>query len=123
MPRPPVEYIKETQEEDERVRLTMNGVDLPGFDSTPSDSRKGSPIPYGAVPALASPTSSDFNGSINGKPLAGAAKDIKPSASYGSAFPDPLLCQLNPLVNELGLFSSIRFRGLFFVCSLFLLIC
>jgi hypothetical protein len=62
MPRPPVEYIKETQEEDARVsRLNMNGaIAMPEFDPTPSHSRRGTPVPYGAT--------SDLNGGgINGK--------------------------------------------------------
>jgi hypothetical protein len=81
MPRPPVEYIKETQEEDARVsRLNMNGVD---FEFTPSDSRKGSPIPHGTTSASAS---SDPNGGVNVKSQTGAAMDIKPSTSFGGTF-------------------------------------
>lgn len=46
MPRPPVEYIKETQEEDARVSRLNDGGG-PVFDSTPSSSRRGTPKPQG----------------------------------------------------------------------------
>ena len=46
MPRPPVEYIKETQEEDERVSR-LNDAAAPVFDLTPSSSRRGTPKPQG----------------------------------------------------------------------------
>ena len=72
MPRPPVEYIKETQEEDARVsRMNINGEEVPGFDLSPNNSRKGTPIPH-------------VTSELNGKPQAGTALDIKPSASFGA---------------------------------------
>jgi hypothetical protein len=46
MPRPPVEYIKETQEEDARVARLNDGEGLV-LDHTPSGSRKGTPKPQG----------------------------------------------------------------------------
>ena len=46
MPRPPVEYIKETQEEDARV-ARLNDREGPVGDITPSNSRRGTPKPQG----------------------------------------------------------------------------
>ena len=46
MPRPPVEYIKETQEEDARV-ARLNDREGPIIDITPSNSRRGTPKPQG----------------------------------------------------------------------------
>ena len=56
MPRPPVEYIKETQEEDARVSR-LNNVDGSPFDLTASSSRKGTPKPQGTS-QTASPSAS-----------------------------------------------------------------
>jgi hypothetical protein len=49
MPRPPVEYIKETQEEDARVSRFNEGEGGPGFDLTPSSSQRGTPKPQGKL--------------------------------------------------------------------------
>ena len=48
MPRPPVEYIKETQEEDARISRYHDG-DVPVFDHSPSNSRRGTPKPQGTT--------------------------------------------------------------------------
>ena len=47
MPRPPVEYIKETQEEDARVARMNDGDGPVLYDLTPSSSRRGTPKPQG----------------------------------------------------------------------------
>lgn len=77
MPRPPVEYIKETQEEDARVSR-LNG-EPPVIDLTPDNSRRGTPkISQAGSP---SGTVSDANGG-NGQ----AALDMKPFSPFGAAF-------------------------------------
>ena len=66
MPRPPVEYIKETQEEDARV-ARLNDGDGPVFDLTPSISRRETPKRYGtSQDASSSASLSNSNGGING---------------------------------------------------------
>ena len=68
MPRPPVEYIKETQEEDARVSRFNDG-EGPVFDISPSSSRRGTPKPQGTsqtASALPSLTMLDPKG-INGR--------------------------------------------------------
>ena len=65
MPRPPVEYIKETQEEDARV-ARLNDGEGPVFDLTPSSSRRGTPKRLQAASSSASLTMSDPHGGING---------------------------------------------------------
>ena len=50
MPRPPVEYIKETQEEDARVARLNEGGEGAAFDHTPSSSQRGgTPKPQGRL--------------------------------------------------------------------------
>jgi hypothetical protein len=68
MPRPPVEYIKETQEEDARVSRFTDGEGP--IDFTPSSSRMGTPKPQITYAS----SMSNHNGSINGRSQA----DIKP---------------------------------------------
>jgi hypothetical protein len=76
MPRPPVEYIKETQEEDARVSR-LNG-DVPVFDISPAVSRRGTPKPQGSPPSALGGVS-DPNG--------GKSQDMKPFTPFGTATP------------------------------------
>ena len=64
MPRPPVEYIKETQEEDARVSR-LNG-EVPVFDISPHHSRRGTPDPSsGSGTKPHSPFGATFEGAAS----------------------------------------------------------
>jgi len=82
MPRPPVEYIKETQEEDARVSR-LNG-EVPVIDLTPDTSRREVSKPHGS----SQPTSPSPSTAISppGKLQAGISLDINAFTSFRDAF-------------------------------------
>ena len=77
MPRPPVEYIKETQEEDARVSR-LNG-EVPVIDFSSDISRRGTPKPHG-TPPLPDPNGGKAQAQV------GVALDMRPFSPFRAAF-------------------------------------